>query len=90
MHEIYSTTVFLMSPAAILKFSILRKMITVYRPSADGFGLSVQKSFRINEKQKQKQKQKNNNNNKILTLSITRVVVVVVVTQPDRLPTRAR
>ena len=80
-----------MSPAAILKFSILRKMITVYRPSADGFGLSVQKSFRINEKQKQtKKKQKNNNNNKILTLSITRVVVVVVVTQPDRLPTRAR
>ena len=32
-------------------FSILRKMLKlVNRPSADGFGLSVQKSFRVNEK----------------------------------------
>ena len=37
-----------MSLATILNFSIFKKMLKVYRLSADDFGLSVQKSFRIN------------------------------------------
>ena len=34
---------FLMSQAAILNFSTFRKMLRVYCPSADGFGVSVQR-----------------------------------------------
>ena len=42
-----------MPQAAILNLSICTKMLKMYRPSADGFGLTAQKSFRINGKNKQ-------------------------------------
>ena len=46
----YHNIVFLTSLATSLNFSIFRKMLKVCHLSADGFRLSVQKSFRIKEK----------------------------------------
>ena len=50
--NIHHNRVFLMSPAAILNFSVFSKMLKVYCLSADKFELSVLKSCRL----------KNNNN----------------------------